>query len=68
MFVCLLSKNAWVVEILGKVELIKQNTITAERRGKAKSKNMYKGPTDKANSWGGQGLNVGGGRQGRGEQ
>ena len=34
---------------------------TEERRGRVKSRNMYKGPMDKDNGRGWQGLNVGGG-------
>ena len=33
--------------------------VTGERRGSSKSRNMYKGPMDKAKAGGG--LNVGGG-------
>ena len=38
--------------------------VTGERRGKVKSRNMYKRPMDKDNGWG---LNMGGGEEGRGK-
>ena len=38
-----------------------------ERRGRVRSRNMYKGPMDKDDR-GGRGLNAGVGGQGRGEQ